>query len=125
MHGEEATGDMYTSIDKVVDKIERQLRRYKSRILTTHRVSKESPPESYLQYRVDVIRGEDVDESAESPQIIKSRQFSVKPMSLDEAVMQMDLMNQEFLVYRDSRSERVNVLYRRSDGNYGLIEPEV
>ena len=126
MHGEESTGDMYTSIDKVVDKIERQLRRYKSKILTTHRVSKDPlRPERYLQYRLDIIRGEDIDESAESPQVIKSRQFSVKPMSLDEAVMQMDLMNQEFLVYRDSRSDRVNVLYRRSDGNYGLIEPEM
>jgi putative sigma-54 modulation protein len=130
MHGEESTGDMYTSVDKVVDKIERQLRRYKSR-LQSHRQSgprrelEEPEPEESLQLRVDVLDADDVESSVETPRVIKTNRFAIKPMSIDEAVMQMDLLQQEFLVYRDSRSNRVCVLYRRNDGNYGLIEPDI
>lgn len=131
MHGEESTGDMYTSVDKVIDKIERQLRRYKSR-LQSHRQGGgarkepgEAPSPEALHVRVDVLDAEDVESSVESPRVIKTNRFAIKPMSLDEAVMQMDLLQQEFLVFRDSRSNRVCVLYRRNDGNYGLIEPDI
>jgi putative sigma-54 modulation protein len=127
MHGEESTDDMYSSIDKVVDKIERQLRRYKDKIISNHRVPRHGAREPLepLQMRVDVLHGSDVESSVDTPRVIKSNRFSIKPMSVDEAVMQMDLLHQEFLVYRDSRSNRVNVLYRRADGNYGLIDPDV
>jgi len=126
MHGEESTGDMYTSVDKVIDKIERQLRRYKSKLQSRRQNRKEGAEEKEsLQVRIDVLSAEDVESAVASPRIIKTNRFAIKPMSLDEAVMQMDLMHQDLLAYRDSRSSRVAVLYRRNDGNYGLIEPDI
>lgn len=128
MHGEESTGDMYSSVDKVIDKIERQLRRYKSKLRSHRHVPRESSEEEEgesLQVRIDVLDAEDVESAVETPRVIKTNRFAIKPMSLDEAVMQMDLLHQDFLVYRDSRSSRVSVLYRRNDGNYGLIEPDI
>jgi len=128
MHGEESTGDMYTSVDKVIDKIERQLRRYKSKLVSHRRRTREgvpAEPEAPLQWRVDVLEAESVESAAASPRIVKTQRFAVKPMSVDEAVMQMDLLHQDFLVYRDSRTNRVSVLYRRNDGDYGLIEPDI
>ena len=65
-----------------------------------------------------------VDEGAAEPDIVKSHSFFVKPMSVEEAVMQMDLLDKSFLVFTDDRSEEMNVVYRRSDGNYGLIVPQ-
>lgn len=129
MHGEESTGDMFTSVDKVIDKIERQLRRYKSKLRSRRHGRKEAGEEEEgmesLQVRIDVLNADDVESAVETPRVIKSNRFAIKPMSLDEAVMQMDLLHQDFLVYRESRSNRVCVLYRRNDGNYGLIEPDI
>ena len=125
MHGHEATGDMYTSIDKVVDKIERQLRRYKGKLQSRRQGRKNKGEElPALSVRLDVLDSEDVEAAVEHPRVIRSQRFHIKPMSLDEAVMQMDLLHQDFLVYREAVQNRINVIYRRSDGNYGLIDPE-
>jgi putative sigma-54 modulation protein len=114
----EATNDMYASIDAVVDKIERQLRRYKER-LKGHKPASEVRPR---EARKTIVQAESL-EQQQSPVVIRSEPISIKPMSVDEAVMQMDLMHKEFLVFTDASSENLNVLYRRKDGNYGLIEP--
>ncbi len=114
----EETNDMYAAIDAVIDKIERQLRRYKERI-KAHK-----PAEgAQRQVRKSVVEAESVDQQQE-PVIIRTKTFSIKPMSVEEAVMQMDLLHKDFLVYTDSSTEHINVVYRRDDGNYGLIEPE-
>jgi putative sigma-54 modulation protein len=73
---------------------------------------------------MDATAAEGPDESTE-PQIIASRNVFAKPMSLEEAVLQMKLTDNEFIVFTDSSNEKVSVLYRRKDGNFGLIEPEV
>lgn len=112
----EATNDMYASIDSVIDKIERQLRRYKER-LKGHKPSE--GPERQVQKTI--ISADDVDQSKESV-VIKTKTVSLKPMSVDEAVMQMDLLHKDFLVFTDANSGHVNVIYRRRDGNFGLIE---
>lgn len=112
----EATNDMYAAIDAVVDKIERQLRRYKER-LKGHKPTE--APERQVQKKV--IAAEEIEQSKE-PVIIKSKTVSIKPMSVDEAVMQMDLMHKDFLVFTDAVSSSINVIYRRRDGNFGLIE---
>ncbi len=114
----EETNDMYSAIDVVVDKIERQLRRYKERI-------KEHKPAEVVRERKvlkSVVEAESIEQRKE-PVIIRSKTFSIKPMSVEEAVMQMDLLHKDFLVFTDSGTENINVIYRRRDGNYGLIEP--
>ncbi len=117
--GSEETNDMYAAIDAMVDKIERQLRRYKEKL-------KDHKPATgrARQVQKTVLVAESVEEGKGAPVIIRSHSFPVKPMSVEEAVMQMDLLEKEFLVFTDSTSEEINVVYRRRDGNYGLIVPE-
>lgn len=117
--GSEETNDMYAAVDAVVDKIERQLKRYKEKI-------KEHKPTSGRERQVEkrVVAAESIDEGGGEPVIIRSRSFPVKPMSVEEAVMQMDLLHKDFLVYTDAATEDINVVYRRKDGNYGLIVPQ-
>lgn len=117
--GSEQTNDMYAAIDSVVDKIERQLKRYKEKI-------KQHKPAAGRERQVEktVLAAESIDEGQGEPVIIRSQSFPVKPMAVEEAVMQMDLLNKEFLVFTDSASEEINVVYRRKDGNYGLIVPQ-
>lgn len=114
IRAEEESDDLYSSIDLVVEKLERQILRYKERIMTHgarntlrgNRASAEAPsPE-------------------EEPRVVKTKRFAVKPAPLDEAIMQMNLLGHNFYVFRNSATEEVNVLYRRRDGHYGLIEPE-
>ncbi len=119
MKSAEETGDMYAAIDLMVDKIERQLKKYKEK-LKHHK----SGSAGSRQVQKTVITASSVDDGASEPDIIKSYSFFVKPMSVEEAVMQMDLLGKSFLVFTDDRSEEMNVVYRRSDGNYGLIVPQ-
>lgn len=114
----EATNDMYASIDAVVDKIERQLRRYKER-LKGHKPASEAKPR---EGKKTIVQAESLDQQ-QSPVVIRSEPIFIKPMSVEEAVMQMDLMHKEFLVFTDAATENINVIYRRKDSNYGLIEP--
>lgn len=114
------TSDMYAAVDGMLDKIERQLKRYKDKI-------KRHKPISGRERRVEktIFEAQSIDESHPEPKIIRTDSFNVKPMSVDEAVMQMDLLEKDFLVFTDSNSESINVVYRREDGNYGLIVPQI
>ncbi len=122
IHGEEISEDLYASIDKVVDKLGVQLRKHKEKLKEHHK--KEPRPDKDLNLNVSIYEPEMVEEPNPVPKVLHTQRFALKPMSVDEAAMQMDLINQEFLVFRNSQSNTVNVLYRRKDGNYGLIEPE-
>jgi putative sigma-54 modulation protein len=73
---------------------------------------------------MDVLSGQDLDQGTEEPRVIRTKTLAIIPQSLDEAVVQMDLLNQDFLVFRNSGNDRINVLYRRQDGDYLLVEPE-
>jgi putative sigma-54 modulation protein len=117
MRGAENTEDMYSSIDLVVDKIERQARKYKDKI----RAYKPISLGEEIRVRHEILDQSSLMEDS-VPKIIESQEFSAKPMSVDEAVMQMDLMNDEFLVFMNAATKDVNVIYRRKDGNIGLIE---
>ena len=117
LRGEEATMDMYTSIDLVVEKLERQIHKHKTKLQRRFRggfkadmVAEGAGPSA----RAD---------TAEDYSIVKTKRFAVKPMDVQEAIMQMNMVNHDFFVFRDSETEEVSVVYRRTDGNYGLIQP--
>lgn len=116
----EETNDMYAAVDAMVDKIERQLKRYKEKL-------KKHKPANGKERQVQktVFAAESIDTGSVEPTIIRSNSFPVKPMAVEEAVMQMDLLHKDFLVFTDSTTEEINVVYRRKDGNYGLIVPQV
>ncbi len=113
LRGEEKTNDMYGSIDGAVDKIERQIRKFKTRI--NRRLREENQV---------ILTSVPAQEEAPAPVIQRTKRFAMKPMSAEEAVMQMDLLGHDFYVFSNSETDEVNVVYRRKDGNYGLIEPE-
>jgi putative sigma-54 modulation protein len=137
--GEESTEDMYSSIDLVMAKIERQVRRYKEK-LRGHRAAPEetremlhsvvsipeqaAPAASDGEHVTARERAEDRAAAAEAarPRIIKKSKFFAQPLTVEEAVMQMNLLGNDFLVFTNAGSRDVNVVYRREDGTYGLIE---
>lgn len=112
---EEVTEDMYKSIDMIEDKIERQIRKQKTKL------QRRGSNETVRHINIDKIddRGEDDDSK-----IVKTKKFAVKPMLEEEAILQMELVGHSFFVYKDAETNEVRVLYKRKDGNYGLIEPE-
>jgi putative sigma-54 modulation protein len=133
LRGREKSEDMYASIDLAMDKIERQLRRYKERLKHHHgreRVHHRQDLLNHVKVRYDVLEVQAPEKQADSqtPQqaaasrVIRTNEFLAKPMTVDDAVMQMDLMNNDFLVFTNATSNEVNVVYRRKDGHYGLIE---
>lgn len=111
LRGEESTGDMYTSIDLVVEKLEKQIGKYKGKL-----------QKRGVRY-VNGQRGPVVSEE-DTPKMVRTKRFAIKPMPLDEAVLQMNLLGHNFFVFSNAETEQVNVVYKRKDGNYGLIEPE-
>jgi putative sigma-54 modulation protein len=126
--GVETTEDMYSSIDLVMAKIERQVRRYKEKI-RSHKGAEGLHGQreiihSVLAEPAEVEGGKAANGHAHAPdpEIIKKSKFFAKPLTPNEAVMQMNLLNNDFLVFTNASSHEVNVVYRRGDGTYGLIE---
>ncbi|RJE47462.1 MULTISPECIES: ribosome-associated translation inhibitor RaiA [unclassified Dehalobacter] len=115
LRGEEETDDMYSSIDLVVDKLERQMEKYRKRIGKKRIKSAKEEP-SYIL--------DDDEEIFDNNSIVKTKKFSAKLMSIDEAVMQMDLIGHNFFVFANADTEQINIVYRRKHGGYGLLEPE-
>ncbi len=115
--GVEETGDMYSAIDQVMDKIEVQVKRHRSKI-------RERRPESIKGEATltEEATEETAVEAVGEPVIVPEKMDS-KPMDPEEAAMQLSMSQQEFLVFRNSRSQLMNVIYKRRDGNLGLIEP--
>jgi putative sigma-54 modulation protein len=108
INGKEETVDMYSAIDNVLDKLEKQIKKSKQKIRERRTASKAK------NFAIE-------DEAVAIDDEIKNIEY--KPMDVEEAVLQMDLMTDNFLVFTNARSDRVNVLYRRKDGHYGLIQP--
>ena len=110
---EESTDDMYKSIDLVQAKLERQIRKQRTKL---QRRSNESLRFSSF----DEVALEEEDQR----EIVKVKRFNIKPMSTEEAILQMELVEHNFFVFKDSDTNNVNVLYKRKDGDYGLLEPD-
>ncbi|WP_145090677.1 ribosome hibernation-promoting factor, HPF/YfiA family [Sporomusa sp. KB1] len=116
LRGEEETPDMYTSIDLVIEKLEKQIEKYKTKLSRKLKGG---------SFKTDLIPAAPLATASEDEfDIVKTKRFAIKPMVVDEAVMQMNLINHDFYVFANADTEEVNVVYRRRDGRYGLIEPE-
>ena len=111
LRGEETNKDLYASIDFVTDKIERQIRKNKTKI---HRkVSKES---------IKDFKIIESDVTEDKKEIVKRKIVDMKPMNEEEASLQMDLLDHDFFVYKDADTGNINIIYKRKDGNYGVLE---
>jgi putative sigma-54 modulation protein len=111
----ESASDMKASIDRLVRTLERQVKRARNkRRPNFSRLRGASPPDGQLP-----------ETATEEPQIVRVKQFALKPMSTEEAVLQLELLGHDFFVFRNADSLDVSVVYKRRDGNYGLIEPQV
>jgi putative sigma-54 modulation protein len=110
LRAEESAQDAFASVDLVVEKLERQLDKYKTRLLKR---DKQEP------------RLSEHEEEPETGRIVKVKRFAMKPMMPEEAAMQMELLGHDFFVFSNGETGLVNVIYRRKDGNFGLIEPEI
>lgn len=113
LRAEEATTDMYASIDLVVDKLERQIRKYKTKL-----------ERKYKTQGLKEFVAPSPQEPDDEPKLVRTKRFPIKPMGVEEAIMQMNMLGHSFFVFSNADTEDTNVIYRRKDGNYGLIEPE-
>jgi putative sigma-54 modulation protein len=111
IQAEGVTGEIYSSIDNVVEKLERQVKKYKDKLVSRRKGGAKA------------AETENKAAAQETGVIIKNKRFELKPMSPDEASMQMELLDKDFFVFINDISEDINVIYRRRDGNFGLIEP--
>ncbi len=111
IQAEGVTAEIYSSIDEVVEKLERQIKKYKEKLVARRKGGAKTAEVAEKPAR------------AETGTIIKNKRFELKPMSPDEASMQMELLDKDFFVFINDISEDINVIYRRRDGNFGLIEP--
>ena len=110
LRGEESNKDLYASIDLVADKIERQIRKNKTKI---HKKSSKETIRDFKEFEVE--------EKEDANDVVKRKEIETKPMSEEEAILQMELIDHDFFVYKDANTNETNVVYKRKDGNYGLI----
>jgi putative sigma-54 modulation protein len=115
LRAREATGDMKASIDALTEKLMRQVKHYREK----------RSGRRFTRGNGQTSGGGTVVADETEPQIVKSKQFAVKPMSPEEAVLQLELVGHDFFVFRNGDTDEVNVVYRRNEGGYGLIEPQL
>ena len=125
--GQEETGDLYASINEAIDKVERQIRRHKDKRTSRRRDSPRTAD-------VAIAIGEEATETEEEPslsdaagsprRIIRSARYRLKPLTPEDAVLELESSGDDVLVFRDSLTYRVNVVHRLGDGSYGLVDPE-
>jgi len=119
INGMEKTNDMYSAIDKLVGKLERQILKHRGKA----KPRRSGFSSEDRRYRMNVLSSE-TRATGDETRIIESDEYSAKPMSLDEAILQLNEGENDFVLFINSDSGSMNVVYRRKDGNYGLIEPE-
>ncbi len=116
IRGEDRAVDIRSAMESLIEKLERRVKKSRSKLVQRYREHPETQ---------EAWASEAEEPSGESePALVRSKRFAVKPMSPEEAAAQMELLGHDFYVFRNAETEQVNVLYRRKDGNYGLIEPE-
>ena len=113
IRNEESAEDLYAAIDSVVDKIERQIRKNKTKI---NKISKNALKKLNLMYQEE--------EKEEDTKIVRRKTLNTKPMSEEEAILQMEMLGHDFFIFKDSNTSNISILYKRKDNNYGVIETE-
>lgn len=116
IRSEQESTDMYVSIDLVEEVIERQLRKYKNKLVAKHQAGG--------NFNQTFVESEDEVADSNEIRIVRTKRFGIKPMFPEDACMQMDLLGHNFFVFSNAETEEVNVVYKRKDGSFGLIEPE-
>ncbi|EFI41791.1 MULTISPECIES: ribosome hibernation-promoting factor, HPF/YfiA family [Peptoniphilus] len=116
LRAEETTQDMYASIDKVVDVLERQIRKYKTRLKKRYQGNSKT-------IRFENVREAEVEE--ESSVIVKRKQLLLRPMHEEEATLQMELLNHNFFIFLNTETDKIEVVYKRHDDNYGIIDIDI
>ena len=115
LRSEETKDDFYAAVDKAVDKLERQIRKNKTRMMSK---------QVKVNYEFNFSEIEEDDDDVKENKILKRKKVEVKPMNEDEAIIQMELLGHQFYMYMDSETSKPAVVYKRNDGNYGIIESE-
>lgn len=115
IRAEESAENMYTAIDKVVDVLERQLLRHKNKLISRHHNG------TFKNDFINETMNDDLDDS--KIEIVRTKRFAMKPMDVEEACLEMDLLGHDFFVFMNGETDEVNVVYKRKNGAYGLIEP--
>lgn len=132
MRGESRSKDLYASIDEASAKIERQVKKYKNKIQQwEHKTLRTGDGAGQAVGQGDGQVGAGtgaslapaLDDDEDRPKVVRTKRFGIKPMDVEEAIMQMELLGHDFFVFANSHTDEVNVLYKRKDGHYGLIEP--
>ncbi|MBM7631267.1 putative sigma-54 modulation protein [Geomicrobium sediminis] len=124
LRAEEKHSDMYAAIDLVVEKLERQIRKYKTKV---NRKFRQSGTKDIFKNEIGVTElsnGYSPEEEEDYFNLVRTKRFNLKPMDAEEAVLQMDMLGHSFFVFSNADNGDTNVVYRRKDGRYGLIEPE-
>lgn len=117
VRAEETSTDMHAAIDLSADKAETQMRKYKKKVIDRR---------NHGQAVTKTAAGDsEIAEEVEASQVVRTKTVDAKPMTEEEAILQLELLGHDFFVFRDASTERVNVLYRRNDGDYGLIQPHM
>lgn len=122
IRAEEESENIYTSIDRVVEKLERQIMKYKEKLYSKSFSEYNRQKDLEFSENKEVTMGDDDDEDIK---IVKTKKFVIKPMSPEEASLQMELLGHSFYVFNNEVTDQINVIYKRKDGNLGLIEPEI
>lgn len=116
IRSEQTSTDMYVSIDLVEEVIERQLRKYKNKLIARHQEGS--------AFKQEFFEEEPSIDSNDEIQIVRTKKFGIKPMFPEDACVQMELLGHDFFVFSNAETEEVNVVYKRKNGTFGLIEPE-
>lgn len=119
LRAEERHDDLYAAIDLIVDKLERQIRKYKTRV---NRKFREREGVAAFFASVNKDNGNDATEDTDEFTVVRTKRFDLKPMDQEEAILQMNMLGHSFFVFTDRDSDDTNIVYKRKDGKYGLIE---
>jgi putative sigma-54 modulation protein len=122
IRAEQSAGDAHSAVDVVLDKLDRQIVRYKNKRFGAY--NKGGEPRVTPMREIEEIEPASEDEDGEEGRLVRTKRFPVKPMDVHEALEQMELLGHTFYVFLSSETDSISVVYKRNDGNFGLLEPE-